>query len=119
MCGGNIALTATKTQHRNYRQEKTTTTLPPTTTSINVTRNVRKRDVFLPRWRWWPSRPDPIKKLDLRPKVEKFDVKFPVTIEMVPSCKVMVYYVRPDKEVVADTIDFDVEDKLKNQVKVP
>ena len=40
-------------------------------------------------------------------------------MEMVPSCKLMVYYVRKDKEVVVDTINFDVEDKLKNQVKVP
>ena len=36
---------------------------------------------------------------------------------MVPSCRVMVYYVRKDKEVVADSVELDVEDKLENQVK--
>lgn len=36
---------------------------------------------------------------------------------MVPSCQMMVYYVRKDKEVVADSIEVDVEDKLENQVK--
>ncbi len=35
-----------------------------------------------------------------------------------PSCRVMVYYVRRDKEVVADSVDFDVEDKLQNQVRI-
>ena len=39
-------------------------------------------------------------------------------MEMVPSCRMMVYYVREDKEVVADSVDFDVEDKLENQVRV-
>lgn len=62
-------------------------------------------------------KPEPVKKLANRPVVEKFDIKFPVTMEMVPSCWATVYYVREDDEVVADSIKFDVEDKLKNQVK--
>ena len=48
--------------------------------------------------------------------VENFDIKFRVTMDMVPSCRVMVYYVRKDKEVVADSVELDVEDKLQNQV---
>ena len=51
-----------------------------------------------------------------RSLVEKFDIKFRVTMDMVPSCRVMVYYVRKDKEVVADSVQLDVEDKLENQV---
>ena len=52
-----------------------------------------------------------------RPLVERFDIKFQVTMAMVPSCRVMVYYVRKDKEVVVDSVNVDVEDKLENQVK--
>ena len=39
-------------------------------------------------------------------------------MEMVPSCRVMVYYVRKDKEVVADSVSVDVEDRLENQVRL-
>ena len=35
-----------------------------------------------------------------------------------PSCGVMVYYIRQDKEVVADSIQLDVEDKFENQVRI-
>ena len=52
-----------------------------------------------------------------RPLVERFDIKFQVTMAMVPSCRVMVYYVRKDKEVVVDSVNVDIEDKLENQVK--
>ena len=54
--------------------------------------------------------------LTTRSLVENFDIKFRVTMDMVPSCRVMVYYVRKDKEVVADSVELDVEDKLENQV---
>ena len=48
--------------------------------------------------------------------MEEFEIKFNVTQEMVPSCRILVYYIRTDKETVADSIVFDVEDKLENQV---
>ena len=138
MCKGNIVMTGTRTQYNDYVKEVTptmtasTTTPPPTTIpattrkmvngtipSMNVTSKIPVREIILPRWRWWTPTPEPTRKLVSRPKVEKFDIKIPVTMEMVPSCKVMVYYVRHDKEVVADTVDFDVEDKLNNQVEQP
>ena len=56
--------------------------------------------------------------IEAKPFVGKFPLKIPVTIDMIPSCRVMVYYVRKDKEVVADSFDFDVEDKLKNEVMI-
>lgn len=51
------------------------------------------------------------------PLVKTFEIDIPVTTGMVPSCQVIVYYVREDKEVVADSMEFHVEDKLENQVK--
>jgi hypothetical protein len=51
-----------------------------------------------------------------RSTVKKFELKFNVTQEMVPSCKILVYYVRKDKEVVGDSIVYDIEDNLENQV---
>lgn len=36
---------------------------------------------------------------------------------MVPRAKAMVYYVRPDGEVVADGLSFNVEGIFENQVK--
>ena len=37
---------------------------------------------------------------------------------MVPNCRILVYYVRQDKEVVGDSIVYNIEDKLENQVSV-
>ena len=51
-----------------------------------------------------------------KPTVKEFEIKFNVTQEMVPSCRILVYYVRPDKETVGDSIVYDVEDTLENQV---
>ena len=52
-----------------------------------------------------------------RPAVVEFEIKFPVTIKMVPKCRILVYYVRGDKETVADSMEYDVEDVLENQVR--
>ena len=56
-------------------------------------------------------------KIIPRRNVEKFDLKFNITGEMVPTCRVLVYLVRSDKEVVADSIVYSVEEKFENQVK--
>ena len=56
-------------------------------------------------------------KIVPRRNVEKFDLKFNITGEMVPTCRVLVYFVRSDKEVVADSIVYSVDEKLENQVK--
>ena len=124
MCKGNVVKTSTHTQYHTYIQEEipTTTSLPTTaSTAIPLNKSKNKNETFgsfkslyIPRW--WRRKPDPVKTLNTRPKVETFDIKFPVTMKMVPSCRVMMYYVRDDDEVVADTVDFDVEDKLENQV---
>ncbi|CAB4015848.1 Hypothetical predicted protein [Paramuricea clavata] len=53
-----------------------------------------------------------------RTSVNKFELKFNITQEMVPSCRILVYYIKKDKETVGDSIVFDVEDKLENQVSV-
>ncbi|XP_028417105.1 alpha-1-macroglobulin-like [Dendronephthya gigantea] len=47
--------------------------------------------------------------------MNEFEIKFDVTQEMVPECRILVYYVRRDKETVGDSIFFDVEDTLENQ----
>ena len=37
---------------------------------------------------------------------------------MVPKCKVLVYFVKLDREIVADSVEYKVEEKLENQVKI-
>ena len=100
MCKGNIVKTDTHTQIHDYIPSKNTTASSTGVGKVNV--NV--------------STKNGLKKLGERTLVERFDIKFQVKIEMVPSCRVMVYYVRKDKEVVADSAELDVENKLENQV---
>ena len=100
MCKGNIVKADTHTQIHDYIPSKNTTASSTGVGKVNV--NVTTKNG--------------LKKLGERILVERFDIKFQVKIEMVPSCRVMVYYVRKDKEVVADSAELDVEDKLENQV---
>ena len=122
MCKGNIAKADTHTQIHDYIPNKNATTSPTRVGEItsNATRtnspNPTRTLTTSKRRFWWLSEPQPLKKLGARPLVEKFDIKFRVKIEMVPSCRVMVYYIRKDTEVVADSVELDVEDKLENQV---
>ena len=116
MCKGNIVKADTHTQFHDYIPNKNTTTIPSNNTTTNSS-NPNKTLTTSKRRLWWLPEPQPLKKLGARPLVEKFEIKFRVKIEMVPSCRVMVYYVRKDKEVVADSVELDVEDKLENQVK--
>ena len=44
-------------------------------------------------------------------------IRFSVTQAMVPSCRLLLYYIRDDGETVADSVEIDVEDKLENQVR--
>ena len=41
----------------------------------------------------------------------------PITSSMAPKAKVIVFYVRPDGEVVADGLSFNVEGIFQNQVR--
>jgi CD109 antigen len=41
----------------------------------------------------------------------------PLTNDMAPNARIVVYYVRRDGEVVADSISFDVQGVFRNQVK--
>ena len=43
-------------------------------------------------------------------------LEFNVTHEMVPSCHILLFYVREDKETVAATMQFDTEATLENEV---
>ncbi|KAK2568089.1 Pregnancy zone protein [Acropora cervicornis] len=45
-------------------------------------------------------------------------LEFNVTHEMVPSCRILLFYVREDKETVAATMQFDTEATLENEVKI-
>ena len=45
-------------------------------------------------------------------------IEFAVTQKMVPSCRLLLFHVRDDKETVADSMLVDVEDTLENKVKV-
>ena len=42
--------------------------------------------------------------------------QFTVIQEMVPSCRLLLFYVRDDRETVAANLVLDVEDALENQV---
>ena len=53
------------------------------------------------------------KKSVQRTTVNEFKLIFNISQEMVPSCRILVYYVRQNKEVVGDSIVYDVEDKLQ------
>ena len=44
--------------------------------------------------------------------------RFQATAAMAPVARVVVYYVRPDGEVVADALNFDVEGTFQNFVEV-
>ena len=134
MCKGNIVKSGIHTQFHHYTQDEnpTTTTRPTTlrtTVKVKVTNTTHSRTnhttvepeikmITVPRREWWRPKPAPVKKLNTKPVVETFSIQFPVTREMMPSCGVLVYYVRQDKEVVADSIQFDVEDKFDNQVRI-
>ncbi|XP_028416700.1 C3 and PZP-like alpha-2-macroglobulin domain-containing protein 8 [Dendronephthya gigantea] len=50
--------------------------------------------------------------------MNKFELYFNVTQEMVPSCRILVYFVKMDKETIGDSVVYDVEDKLENQLYV-
>ena len=43
-------------------------------------------------------------------------LEFNVTHEMVPSCRILLFYVREDKETVAATMQFNTEATLENEV---
>ena len=59
-----------------------------------------------------------------RPKVEEsgstctMNIKFRVRHEMAPFSRLLVYYVRPDGEGVADTMMFDVTPQFVNRVGI-
>ena len=52
-----------------------------------------------------------------KPRIQQFKIRFTVTKEMVPSCRILVYYIRDDGEIVADGLFYDVEDLLENKVR--
>ena len=43
-------------------------------------------------------------------------IEFDVTQKMVPSCRLLLFYVRDDQETVADNMLIDIEDSLENKV---
>ena len=43
-------------------------------------------------------------------------LEFNVTHEMVPSCRILLFYVREDNETVAATMQFNTEATLENEV---
>ncbi|KAL8566696.1 hypothetical protein ACOMHN_050345 [Nucella lapillus] len=52
------------------------------------------------------------------PGRQKFTASFPVTAKMEPNCRVLAFYVRPDGEVVADSVTFKVDASPADQVEV-
>lgn len=139
MCKRKLAKIGRHTQHHNFSTKKeqastSTTALPtalPTAFYWNYTTKIPSNDsngTFvtikkkLKFWVVWdevfyPKECRQVEQLYTTPLIEKFKIEFPVTMEMLPSCQVMVYYVREDNEVVADTVELHVEGKLENQVK--
>ena len=65
-----------------------------------------------------PLPPPPKKQKPVLYGVQEERFKLQVTQEMVPSCRLLVYYIRSDGETVADSVRIDVEDKLENQVNL-
>ena len=119
------------------KQQATTTSTPaPTTTTPRPTTLITKNatNTTTSKWnatvapptaqRFWiqsPVYPPGSSSKDSRPKVSKLNkandsIEFEVTQAMVPSCRLLVFYVRKDGETVADSMVVDVEDKLENQV---
>ena len=45
-------------------------------------------------------------------------IQFAVTQKMVPSCRLLLFHVRDDRETVADNMLIDVEDVLENKVVI-
>ncbi|XP_070557715.1 alpha-2-macroglobulin-like isoform X2 [Ptychodera flava] len=48
----------------------------------------------------------------------EFTLTLPIGREMAPDCKLLLYYIRGDGEVIADSIKFKVQQKLENEVKL-
>ena len=63
-----------------------------------------------------PPLPDRIEPVALPPHVAEFVMEVPITPEMSPKPRLLVYYVREDGETVADSVDLDVTKCLDNQV---
>ncbi len=51
------------------------------------------------------------------PQVASFHIDIPTNYRMASEGHLLVYYVQDDGEVVADTMDFNVEKCLQNQVR--
>ena len=136
MCGGNVTTSGKKTLTFKAKPQPVTSTTPQlTTTSPTTTPTLTFNGTATPttkfngtatprlgdRFNIYVPRPEPQPDADKRAKVSKLNkandfIEFMVTQSMVPSCRLLVYYVRKDGETVADSMVIDVEDKLENQV---
>ena len=60
----------------------------------------------------------PAPEMPTLPHVAKFDISIPVSADMSPSPKLLVYYIRPDGETVADGASFSVSECFDNDVRL-
>lgn len=124
MCGGNVTASGKKALRFEAKSVPVTTpSTQPSTTTQTTTRpsNRSRRSQPADQDRQWTSPVGPAPPKDKRPNITKLHkadgfIEFPVTQAMVPSCRLLAYYVRQDGETVADNIMVDIEDKLENQV---
>lgn len=140
MCGGNVTASGSKALTFEDKSQQvitttatttTTTTTASTTATQSTTITTNTETTTTPTTSSSPGNPDrqwvspvvgPVgPSEDERPKVSKLYkgkdfIELQVTQEMVPSCRLLVFYVRKDGETVADNIVIDVEGKLENQV---
>ncbi|XP_066919557.1 alpha-1-macroglobulin-like isoform X3 [Clytia hemisphaerica] len=119
MCAGNIvdsgSFTKTFVNDATPQPTATTTTTTTTTTTASLATNITTeiyRSIFrlnnVPPT--WPPVPSTLRK-------GSFKFSFDITKEMMPHCKMVVYYMRGE-EMVADNTKFDVEDILENDVSI-
>ena len=95
-------------------EEPSLVTVVPTTTPEPTTTAPEIEDIYVP---WWRRKTATRPPLPEQFSSDSFDIKFKVTQEMSPSCRMLVYYVR-NAENVADSAVIDVEDSFANEVTI-
>ena len=88
---------------------------PPPTAQSSIVPDIK----LLRRRRSWDE-PSPVTLAPFRESfsVGSFQLAFNVTQSMSPSCRMLVYYVR-NRETIADSKVFDIEDSFANKVSKP
>ncbi|XP_070542070.1 LOW QUALITY PROTEIN: alpha-2-macroglobulin-like [Ptychodera flava] len=69
-------------------------------------------------WPWWPEPVDPSVEIAEPGAYGEVTLTLQIDRQMAPNCKLLLYYIRGDGEVIADSIKFKVQRKFENEVKL-